>query len=537
MTSVRSRIVSLLRPDYPEPVSEDHYRLAMKVRIGVLAFLAAMNILGLLLLSPDNPEYDRHLYSLFLVANLPGHAIAIVLNAWALRGTHREPTYHTVAGISCVCELWTATTGLYLTGSVTSNVNVMWFFISIGVYRIYYDAALGQLAFVTGVLMQGGLVVLEAFGVLQSGSVSMEPQHMSNARMFGLFGWHVAAYGVAFVLSSVVARRNAELREVRKRLARVMGGADRGRLQGALLADRYELDTLLGRGGMGEVYAARRRDDSAQLAVKILHPFHTDDPDMLQRFRREAAIAERVSGGHVPGVIDLGTTEEGQHFIVMERLHGEDLETLLARRGRLPPDEAARLVTGIAAALDALHDAGAVHRDLKPSNVFLDEAGRVRLLDFGIAKFQDEAAQLTRTVAIMGTAGFMAPESARGGARNIGPAADVFALGAMAYLMLTGERPFPAREIASFIYEVLHQEPEPVRGHAPELPPDVEHVMTLALAKEPTQRYQRAGELAADLTSALEGNLPAATRKRAARLAALMYGDTHASSGNSDDAV
>ena len=316
------------------------------------------------------------------------------------------------------------------------------------------------------------------------------------------------------------------LNQARRRLAEVLEGEKQGRLSGAILADRYEVGPLLGRGGMGEVYLGHRigeaEDKAGEVAVKILHPFYSQDRSMLKRFEREAEVAARVARGYVPETFEVGATEEGQHYIVMERLNGRDLESYLEQHNRLPRGEVAQLIAKLGEALDAVHRAGAIHRDLKPSNIFLvrDDDGELspRLLDFGVSKLQDGAASLTQSMALVGTPGFMAPEAARGLAKSIGPPADIFALGALAYLALSGRRPFNSRDLVTFLFEVINREPEPVTSLVPELPADIDSVMAIALAKDPDKRYQHASEFARDFEMAQRGTLSADTKHRARAL-------------------
>jgi serine/threonine-protein kinase len=196
---------------------------------------------------------------------------------------------------------------------------------------------------------------------------------------------------------------------------------------------------------------------------------------------------------------------------------------VLRRRRRLPPDEVARLLARVAAALDACHDANVVHRDLKPSNVMLVD-GRlddVRLLDFGVGRLVEpgpDDAALTRALAIIGTPGYLAPEQVRPTLGAIGTHTDVFALGAIVYRALTGVAAFPSHDPAAAMDEAVHLHPPPPSRRAADLPPDLDLVLALALAKSPAQRYARAGAFAADFADALAGTLRTEVRERAERL-------------------
>jgi serine/threonine-protein kinase len=201
----------------------------------------------------------------------------------------------------------------------------------------------------------------------------------------------------------------------------------------------------------------------------------------------------------------------------MELLRGEDLGTLLRRRGKLPAAELLPIIDQLAVGLESAHAAGVVHRDLKPQNVFLVGNGgdvRVKLLDFGVARLI-EGSELTRSAMLIGSPGYLAPEQAVSELGEVGPRADVFALGTITYRALTGHSAFPARTPAAAVYEAVHVDPPPPSALERSLPRDVDIVIALALAKKPTQRYTTPGELARDLRAAFAGTLSETTRDRA----------------------
>jgi predicted Ser/Thr protein kinase len=294
----------------------------------------------------------------------------------------------------------------------------------------------------------------------------------------------------------------------------------RGHLEGRVLDGHYELQELIGRGGMGEVYRGRKLDDGWMVAIKVLHAHLCDQVEARERFRREASLASRLPITLVPEVIEYGTTADGMDYIVMEYLRGEDLACMLERRGRLPIDEVIRIIDKIAAALEAAHAVGIVHRDLKPENVFLgDEGDDVRLLDFGIARLR-EGDGLTLATELLGTPGYIAPEQARGDASQIGPHTDVFALGSIAYRALTGRCAFPSRQTYAAAYEAMHLTPVPPSSLVHGLEEDVDHVIALALAKTCADRYPRPSWFAEGLRLAAHAALDATSRASARRLAA-----------------
>jgi len=429
---------------------------------------------------------------------------------------------------------------IQLTGTVSSYFLAMGLLLIV-VYRLF-DFGLGLVVAVSMTLLHAAVFLAENAGLLGYASLLVATPGGYAAPSFraAAMGSILTTYFITFVSANLLARslreKDEALREARRTLAKAMEQQKIGRLSGTVLVGAYELAELLGRGGMGEVYAATRLKDGKPVAVKVLHTHLQDRPMMRERFRREAHAVSRLPARHVAEVIELGATEEGVEFIVMERLSGEDLSIVLRRSGTLSAGELVPMIERVASALDAAHDAGIVHRDMKPQNVFLLAGGDVRLLDFGISRLAEgggDDAGLTQSSAVLGSAGYLAPEQARGEQKRIGPQTDVFALGAILYRALTGASAFPARSPAAAIFEAIHHHPPaPSRVH-PGIPGDVDAVVALALAKDPAQRYQRATELARDLRLAFMNQLPEETLARARTLTTPPA--THPDDGNAVD--
>jgi serine/threonine-protein kinase len=263
----------------------------------------------------------------------------------------------------------------------------------------------------------------------------------------------------------------------------------------------YQVLGLLGRGGMGLVYKARHVALGRVVAVKMVLAGGHAGEDEKRRFLREAESVAKVRHPGVVQVYDFGT-HQGLPYFTMELCEGGSLADRLGG-APLPAREAARLVEQLARAVQAAHEAGVVHRDLKPANVLLAADGQVKVTDFGLAK-QVEGSGLTATGAVMGTPSYMAPEQAQG-RKDIGPAADVYALGAVLYECLTGRPPFKAASLHETLLQVINDEPVPVRRLQPGVPKDLETVCDKCLQKEPHRRYASAKELQDDLGRFLRG--------------------------------
>jgi len=286
---------------------------------------------------------------------------------------------------------------------------------------------------------------------------------------------------------------------------------------GEIVAGKYRLDRVLGRGGMGLVMAATHVQLQQRVALKFLRADMLENPQVVARFTREAQAAARIQGPHVARVLDVGELPSGAPYMVMEYLDGDDLERTLRRRGALPIAEAVDILLQGAEAVAEAHTLGIVHRDLKPANLFLARypGGRevVKVLDFGISKVQEPAGSpgLTQPAAMFGSPPYMAPEQVRS-ARAADPRSDIWSLGAVLYELLTLSVPFPADSYQAQFAAILLNEPAPPRATRPEIPPELEAAILRCLHKDPAQRFQEVASLAfalAPFGSASSADVPA----------------------------
>lgn len=273
-------------------------------------------------------------------------------------------------------------------------------------------------------------------------------------------------------------------------------------LVGGVLASRYEIRGLLGRGGMGEVYEAADRHLDRTVAVKVLRPELAADRRFLTRFRREARTAAGLGHPGIVAVHDIAESD-GLVFIVMELVPGVTLGQLARREGPIDPARATRLVADAADALAHAHDRGVVHRDVSPSNVMVTPSGRVKVLDFGIARAARGSGAVRSGSDARGTLAYVAPEQANGEGGD--QRADVYALGAVLYELLTGRPPFEGGSTRQVAELVRHRPPAHLRSLRRDVPAALEDVVTRCLAKDPSTRYPTADRLARALRSASGG--------------------------------
>jgi serine/threonine-protein kinase len=261
-----------------------------------------------------------------------------------------------------------------------------------------------------------------------------------------------------------------------------------------VLADRYELGPVLGQGGMAKVYRGLDRQLGREVAIKVLAPPFDQDREFVERFRREARAAAGLSHPNIVAVFDSGS-DDGTHYIVTELVEGETLADRLRRDGPMPPAEAVGVAVDIARALGAAHERGLIHRDVKPGNVMLLPDGRVKVVDFGIARAAGSDT-LTNTGVVLGSTAYLSPEQASG--QPVDERADLYALGCVLYEMLTGQVPFSADTPIATMYRHVNEAPPPPSTIAP-VQSELEDVVLRCLEKDPKRRFASAPELEAAL--------------------------------------
>ncbi len=272
---------------------------------------------------------------------------------------------------------------------------------------------------------------------------------------------------------------------------------------GTVLAGKYRVERVLGVGGMGVVVAATHVQLDQRVAIKYLRPAAQANPEVVERFAREARTAAKIRGEHVARVIDVAAFDDGTPFMVLEYLEGHDLSVELENKGPLEVVEAVRYLLETCEALAEAHVAKVVHRDLKPANLFLavqpDKRTIIKVLDFGISRsVEPGVATLTATSAVLGTVFYMSPEQLAS-SKEIDHRADIWSLGVILYQLLTARRPFEGETLAAVILTVLQNEPVPVRTLRPDLPEGLAAAIAGCLTGPVTDRFQDVGELAAAL--------------------------------------
>src|ERR1700744_2581425 len=265
---------------------------------------------------------------------------------------------------------------------------------------------------------------------------------------------------------------------------------------GQLLAQRYEVMSLLGEGGMGAVYKARDVELSRMVALKVIRPDLARNRAILDRFKQELILATQVTHRNVVRIYDLGEAD-GIKFITMEYVEGEDLAAILHKRGKLPPREAVALIEQVCRALEAAHAVGVIHRDLKPQNIMWETGtGRILVMDFGLAKTL-EGERMTQTGAMVGTMEYMSPEQALAG--NLDQRSDIFSLGLIFYELLTWQTPFRADSALASLIKRTQERVVPVSELDKTVPPELSQIVSRCLERDVALRYQNASELLADL--------------------------------------
>src|ERR1700730_875635 len=281
--------------------------------------------------------------------------------------------------------------------------------------------------------------------------------------------------------------------------------------QPRLLGGRYELDGIVGRGGMAEVFRARDIRLDRIVAIKTLRDDLARDQTFQARFRREAQSAASLNHPSIVAVYDTGEDMVGGTpipYIVMEFVDGRTLRDLLRDDRRLLPERAAEITDGVLRALDYSHRNGIVHRDIKPANVMVTRSGDIKVMDFGIARAMSDAqATMTQTAQVIGTAQYLSPEQARG--ERVDARSDLYSAGCLLYELLTGRPPFTGDSPVAIAYQHVREAPVPPSRIDPEGAAGADAIVLKAMAKSPADRYQTAGDLGAYLQHAAYG-LPVA---------------------------
>jgi serine/threonine-protein kinase len=388
---------------------------------------------------------------------------------------------------------------------------------------------------------------LIAFGVMNDPGL-FAPAHPSVSERLGMATMVIVVYAAALWQARMSRRathqaiersnraalaaqqREALLAEAHQHLDAALRANEgrSGRWTGTTVGT-FRLHDVVGRGGMGEVYAAEHATTGREAAVKLLHARVAADASMVKRFLREVAIASRVHVPNVVEVLEAGEAPDGSPYLAMELLRGHDLSWHLRQQRRLPVPEVLRLVEQAARGLAAAHQAGIVHRDLKPQNLLLHEppdggAPAWKILDFGVSKLRESGATLTEGGAIVGTPGYMAPEQVSAGRADA--RSDVFALAAVAYRALTGQPAFAGNDVQA-MFDVVYRQPAAPTTLVPGLPEDVDRAFALALAKRAEDRFDAPTSFAEALGAATRAELERGLAARADAITrALPWGKT-----------
>ncbi len=287
----------------------------------------------------------------------------------------------------------------------------------------------------------------------------------------------------------------------------------------------YQLLEVIGRGGMGVVYRAQQLSLNRIVAVKMIQENRPSSEDNRKRFFAEAEATARLEHPGIVPVFEVSQID-GHPFFSMQFVRGETLAERL-RQGPVPQRLASQIMVDVCRAIDFAHSQGVLHRDIKPSNIMIDNGDKVRVTDFGLAKFADSSDNLTRSGAVIGTPSYMSPEQASGRSQLLGPRSDIYSLGSVLYHLLTGRPPFIADSPMQLALQVLEHDPPPPRLLEPSVDRDLEMIVQRSIQKPPDLRYATAGELADDLERFLRDEPVRARSGKLGQVVARWFRETH----------
>jgi serine/threonine-protein kinase len=283
---------------------------------------------------------------------------------------------------------------------------------------------------------------------------------------------------------------------------------------GLVLDAKYQVDRLIGKGGMGNVYEAKHLHMGLPVAIKILHPHLVTDSTAVERFRREARSARTVNHPNAISIMDFGVTSDNILYLAMELINGISLQEVLKKETTIDFTRAVKMMHQVCLAVDAAHQKAIIHRDLKPDNILILDYGtpaeKVKVIDFSIAKMKESGKDpnLTSAGVVVGTPQYISPEQAQG--LELDSRSDIYSLGIILYQMLTGNVPFTGKTSAMLLMQHIQAKPKPPREVKPEIPLKLEAVILKALSKQAKDRQQTAAELAKELEDALAAPVAAA---------------------------
>ena len=456
----------------------------------------------------------------------------------------RDPSLYTrrvartfAAAVLAGSTVFTYRVGVFSPAPILATLSVAFF--AFGEDRLLayvYSAATAAAYALTAMLVSTGAIA--DAGAMQAMVIPASSRNVAVVVVLLAFALVLASMRHARrSMLDAIGRSNDWFREARRREAK-RGEADRDLDQllkmsageiapyNGTRAGKYMLDARIGRGAMGEVYAAKDAVTGQPAAVKLLHPSMQEDALYMQRFLREGEAASKLRAPNVVSIFEVGKLEDGAPYIAMELLRGHDLGWHLRRRTSLAIDEVVYLVEQVAAGLETARLAGVVHRDLKPPNLFLaqqkDASPIWKILDFGVSRLTDSSGTLTKDI-IVGTPGYMSPEQAGGLAAT--HRSDLFSFGAVVYRALTGHPPFTAVDTPQTLYQVVYRNPVRPSALVASLPPDVDLVLAIALAKDPADRFASALAMSRAFTAAAKSALDPEMRLHGRTLvAALPWG-------------